>query len=73
LDFDADGFGDVAVGVPGDSVGDKPRAGQVVVLYGFASGFNFVRSELWNQDRKGILDKARPREAFGGNLGKGHH
>jgi FG-GAP repeat len=37
-DFDHDGFGDLAVGVPGEDVGTAVDAGAVQVLYGAAGG-----------------------------------
>lgn len=37
-DFDHDGFGDLAVGVPGEDVGTAVDAGAVQVLYGSAGG-----------------------------------
>ena len=37
-DFDHDGFGDLAVGVPGEDVGGDGDAGAVAVLYGSADG-----------------------------------
>ena len=37
-DFDHDGFGDLAVGVPSEDVGGAAAAGAVAVLYGSGDG-----------------------------------
>jgi FG-GAP repeat len=37
-DFDNDGFGDLAVGIPGEGVGGAAGAGAVAVLYGSGDG-----------------------------------
>jgi hypothetical protein len=57
-DFNADGFDDLAVGVPGESVsvGDRDikDAGAVHVIYGSRTGLNGKRpldDEVWNQNR----------------------
>jgi hypothetical protein len=58
-DYNADGFDDLAIGVPGDI----NSAGSVVVLYGTASGLDAADSDRWHQDVAGI----------GGRLGWEHH
>ncbi len=49
-DFDGDGAGDLAVGVPGDAVAGQAAAGAVQVLYGalFADGFERGSSGGWS-------------------------
>ncbi len=47
-DFDRDGYADVAVGAPGESVGGARRAGSVTVLYGSPAGV-IARDQLWSQ------------------------
>ncbi len=37
-DFNSDGFDDLAVGVPEEDIGDVPRAGAVVILFGSSAG-----------------------------------
>ena len=37
-DFNGDTFDDLAVGVPGESVGGTPNAGAVNILYGMLGG-----------------------------------
>ena len=40
IDFDGNGFDDLAVGAPGETVGGDPLAGAVTVFFGSASGLN---------------------------------
>ncbi|TAH38152.1 MAG: hypothetical protein EYC70_05895 [Planctomycetota bacterium] len=60
-DFDANGQMDVAVGVPGYTVGGDADAGAVSVLM-FGSGDLWP---LWTQDRGTVLDSAEPGDQFG--------
>ncbi len=48
-DFNNDGFTDLAVGVPGESVGTAQVAGAVNVLYGSASGLTGIGSQFFTQ------------------------
>jgi FG-GAP repeat len=48
-DFNHDGFADLAVGVPGESIGTIQVAGAVNVLYGSASGLTGIGSQLFTQ------------------------
>jgi hypothetical protein len=43
-DFDRDGYADLAVGQPGEALGDANDAGAVTVLYGSARGLTGARS-----------------------------
>lgn len=54
-DFNGDGFGDLVVGAPSDTVpGVAGEAhGTVSVLYGSASGVTVV-DQLWHRDRRGV-------------------
>jgi hypothetical protein len=62
-DFDHDGFGDLAVGVPGEDVGGDGDAGAVVVLFGSAGGLGGGR----------LLTQANPEpgDRFGSSLDTG--
>ncbi|WP_373506520.1 PKD domain-containing protein [Thiocapsa sp.] len=70
LDFDRDGYDDLIVGVPEQSVGSSPsksRAGEVQVIPGSAIGLFSSRRQAW------VLDHVRPGEtqaeaAFGNAL-----
>ena len=68
-DFDGDGFGDLAVGIPGLNL----QAGAVAIFYGSASRFRFSRRlpQLWTQDSDGIFDIAEAGDRFGATLAGG--
>ncbi|HEV7735055.1 MAG TPA: FG-GAP repeat protein [Candidatus Binatia bacterium] len=70
-DFDGDGFADLVIGVPGESIGGVTHAGAVQVLYGAARGLAAKRSQLWHQDSPGIADRAEVDDYFGGWLTTG--
>lgn len=64
-DFDGDGFQDLAVGAPGESVGSVRDAGTVIVLYGTAGGLTGPGSQLFNQASPGIASDPEPSDRFG--------
>jgi hypothetical protein len=64
-DFNADGFDDLAIGAPGESVGNIPGAGAVTVLYGSPSGLRGNGSQFIHQDVTGVGGKAHSQDKFG--------
>lgn len=64
-DFDGDGFGDLAVGVPGEGVAGVPTAGGVNVLYGSSSGIGSARNQFWSRTSAGVVGTAQSGSAFG--------
>ena len=66
--FDGDGFGDIAIGVPGERVGSVGGAGGVNVLYGSSSGIDGAGNQFWSQDTTGIVGAAEPEDFFGDAL-----
>jgi hypothetical protein len=66
-DFNGDGIGDLAVGVPSENVGSS-NVGAVSLLYGSASGLTSVGNQFWNQDSAGIKDAAESGDLFGSAL-----
>ena len=64
-DFNGDGFGDLAIGVPGEDIGDVTDAGAVNVLYGSAAGLTAGGDQLWHQDEVGIRGVAEASDQFG--------
>jgi hypothetical protein len=70
-DFDDDGFDDLAVGVPGQTVNGKLDAGSVNVIYGSAEGLSASGDQEWSQDTSGIVDAAAEGERFGAVLTAG--
>ncbi len=59
-DLDGDGYADLAVGAPFESVGGAGSAGAVNVLYGGPTGLTAARDSLWHQDVPGIAEEADP-------------
>jgi hypothetical protein len=47
-DFNRDGFADLAVGVPGETLGNRTGAGAVQVLYGSPTGLAAAGSQFWH-------------------------
>jgi hypothetical protein len=64
-DFDGDGFGDLAVGVPHDQ---KNGGGAVNVLYGSAAGLTAAGNQLWHQNSPGVAGTAETGDLFGSVL-----
>jgi hypothetical protein len=67
-DFDNDGFADLAVGAPGESVGRIIGAGAVNVLYGGAAGLTGSGSQLFTQNSSGVGSIAEDADFFGDAL-----
>ena len=76
-DFNGDGFGDLAIGIPGEDVGGDQDAGAVTIIYGSTNGLTAIAtatvpaSQFWSQDTTGILDSAEPGDSFGSALAAG--
>lgn len=70
-DFDGDGYDDLAIGVPGDTVNGHEGAGGVNVLYGSANKLSTSNDQWWSQDEPGVLGVAYSAEEFGYSLAVG--
>jgi FG-GAP repeat len=70
-DFNDDGFDDLAVGVPGESVGNIEAAGAINVLFGTAGGLTTAGSQLFHQDVGSIGSNAEAFDLFGFVLAAG--
>jgi hypothetical protein len=70
-DFNGDGFDDLAVGVPGESVGPIEAAGAINILFGTAGGLTTAGSQLFHQDVAGIGSNAEAFDLFGFVLAAG--
>ena len=68
-DFDGDGYGDLALGVPGH--GGIHGGGAVVVLYGTASGLRTAGAQLWHPDVPGVPGTSSASHAFGASVATG--
>ena len=70
-DFDNDGFADLAVGVPFESMGGRPEVGAVNVLPGSAAGLTGTGSLFFTQDRPGVGSSAETNDSFGFTVAAG--
>ncbi len=72
-DFNRDGYAELAVGIPNDTVGSASDAGTVEILYGSPAGLDRRSGfdDLWHQDRSGIAGAAEPGDRFGTTLAAG--
>src|ERR671911_2949887 len=66
-DFDNDGFGDLAVGVPGEDAGTAANAGAVQVLYGAADGLA-ADGRILAQGAGGVPGASEAGDRFGAAL-----
>ncbi|MEX2274614.1 MAG: hypothetical protein WEA10_03475 [Actinomycetota bacterium] len=64
-DFDGDGSRDLAIGVPGETIGVDAAAGGVHVLYGSPGGPTAAGDQFWNQGSPGVASNPMPGERFG--------
>lgn len=70
-DFDADGFGDLAIGTPYDTVGSTVGAGAVNILPGSPTGLTATGDLRLHQDLAGIQGVATVDDQFGRALAAG--
>lgn len=70
-DFNADGFGDLAVGVPEEGIGGINGSGAVNVLYGSRSGLTAAGSQFWHQGLSEVEDDCEANDHFGQSLATG--
>ncbi|TPQ21731.1 FG-GAP-like repeat-containing protein [Streptomyces sporangiiformans] len=64
-DFNNDGYGDVATSAGGATVGGKQTAGQIVALYGSASGVTSTKRTTVSQNTTGVPGTAESGDGFG--------
>ena len=70
-DFNNDGYPDLAIGAPGESIGDIASAGSVHVIYGGATGLRAPGNQVWSQDTPGIQSAPEAGDQFGFSLASG--
>ncbi|HEX8103969.1 MAG TPA: integrin alpha [Solirubrobacteraceae bacterium] len=75
-DFDGDGFGDLAIGAPGEDDAGVTDMGRVTILYGSATGLKTSGALLLGQGSTGVPDDNETGDRWGaalaaGNLGRG--
>jgi hypothetical protein len=71
-DFDADGYADLAIGVPAQDIESVNAAGNVDILYGSADGLAAEGSQAWNQNTIASGDVAEALDNFGFALAAYH-
>lgn len=70
-DFDNDGRDDLAIGIPGESIGGVPDMGAVLVLYGSGAGLTSAGDQWWHQNTSGIQGVGEAGDRFGEALACG--
>ena len=70
-DINGDGYDDLVVGVPGEGIARRSRAGAIHVLYGSASGLSGIGSNLFHQNTPGIKSNAEVGDSFGKSVAVG--
>ncbi|WP_225832292.1 FG-GAP and VCBS repeat-containing protein [Streptomyces sp. NK08204] len=64
-DFNGDGIGDIATSAPTASVNGHDKAGQVVVVYGTATGVSSAKHTTISQNTTGVPGDAETGDMFG--------
>jgi hypothetical protein len=70
-DFNGDGHGDLAIGVPADDVNGVANAGAVNVIYGNGTGLDAADNQIWHLDSAGLLGTPGENDSFGSALAAG--
>jgi len=72
-DFNGDGIGDLAIGVPGEDIGSATDAGAVNVIYGSGAGLHALLSpnQFWSQSTTDVNDASETFDEFGSSLSSG--
>src|SRR5262249_27860867 len=71
-DFDGDGFGDLAVGMPGKDVGARQNIGGVGIIRGAPTGLPDVRSQPVTPDTAGVAGAPQNGDDMGFSLAAGN-
>jgi hypothetical protein len=71
IDFNADGYADLAVGVPYEDVGKTADAGAVNIIYGSADGLTGINNKFFTQNTKGVPGIVQKGAQFGRALAAG--
>jgi hypothetical protein len=72
-DFNADGYADLAIGIPKETVSGKDNAGAAAVLYGSVTQLqaDAPDDQLWNRDSASVMSGAETSDKFGRELAAG--
>lgn len=71
MDFNGDGYGDIAVGVPGEDLGGIQDAGGINVIYGSSAGPTSKGNQFWSLNTVGIQGESAGGDGFGAALAVG--
>jgi hypothetical protein len=73
VDYNGDGYSDLAIGVPNEGINGKAEAGMVNVIYGSASGLSAtaVPDQRFFQDSPDVADASEVDDHFGEALASG--
>lgn len=66
-DVDGDGYDDLVVGIPGEAIGDRAKAGGFVLLKGGEEGLSGSGAQAFHQDTPGVPGVAEAGDVFGAN------
>lgn len=69
-DFNNDGYDDLVIGVPGETIDAIQAAGSTNLLYGSRNGLqaSFPDDQVWNQESIDVRDDAEPGDRLGCSL-----
>jgi len=70
-DFNNDGQGDLAIGIPSEDVGALENAGVVAISYGTPGGWDQRPSQWWWQGTAGVAGAGEAGDSFGNSLAVG--
>jgi hypothetical protein len=70
-DFDGNGFDDLAIGVPGETLSGHANAGAVNVLYGSANRLTYTGNQFWHAGVDGLKTAFADDEQFGFKVAAG--
>jgi hypothetical protein len=70
-DVDEDGYDDIVIGAPGESVGDASSAGAITVLFGSDAALRKSGAQVITQATKGLPSDAEPGDQFGRSIAVG--
>lgn len=71
-DFNGDGYDELAVGIPGEDVGNQANAGTVYVLQGSENRLTATGATTWNQANGDLIDNAEAGDLYGWALTAGN-
>ena len=68
IESDGDGFHDIAIGTPNESIGINFESGSVTLVYGSSKGLRGKGSKLFHQNSKGIPGASEIADHWGDSL-----